>query len=145
VGSDTYKSMTDLQLAQLTERARADLAVAKTVLSGLEGEISRRQETLAADLLRVAGKETGSVSFTANGMKYKAEAAKKVEWDSGKLKEIAGTLPWSHVERLFDIKFSVPERTYGALHDPELVARLNTARTTKIGDLKVSFVGFDVG
>jgi hypothetical protein len=139
------EAMSDQDLAREIQEARAALANEKTLLAMMEGEMSRRQETLAADVLRAAGKEVGTLSFALEGMKFKAEVAKKVEWDSEKLKGIAATLPWAAVNRLFDIKFSVPERTYAAVHDPELLAKLDEARTTKIGDLKVSFLGFDVG
>jgi DNA invertase Pin-like site-specific DNA recombinase len=139
-----WKKLDDRTLADAIATARRTIADNKAGLADMEAELSRRHADTAADILAKAGKDTGTLTFAFNGMRFKAEVAKKIEWDSDKLKAIAAGMPWNQVERLFDIKFSVPERIYNAIHSPEMVATLNAARTTRVGELKVSFVGFDV-
>jgi hypothetical protein len=138
--------LTDTQLYELVDEGRALWAEAKAAMAAVEAEVSRRQESTAADVFRAARKEYGSATYTdAEGRKFKAEARREVKWDSDKLQEIASSMPWSEVSAVFDIKFSVPERVYNTMNDLQLRTRLDAARTTKTGDLRVIYVGRDVG
>jgi hypothetical protein len=139
-----YEEADDRRLAELIAQERQHVAVCRERLADMEAELGRRQELTAAEILQAAGKETGTLAFSHGGMKFKAERAKKVTWDSDKLKAIAQGMPWEMAQRLFDIEFRVPENTYKAIHSPELIAKLDEARTTKTGDLRVVFVGFEV-
>jgi len=123
--------------------ARAALAAAKGRLDELETAFTAALVGEAAAEFNEAGKSEGDITFRANGVKVKATVPKTVKWDSAKLQAIAAEMPWSTVERLFDIKFGMKESTYKAIPDEALLAKVNEARTTKVGELKVSFIGFD--
>jgi hypothetical protein len=136
-------TLNDAELALAIDRQREEVRAAKWRLLELENEMQVRQEELAAQVLDAAGKVTGSLSFAHTGLRFKAERVKRVTWDSDKLKALAATMPWDHVEKLFDIKFTVPERIYGAIHSPELLSKLDECRTTQVGELEVKYVGAD--
>lgn len=138
------EDLDDQGLAEGIGYARDTLARAKSTLAALEAEMDRRMATRATAALAELGKEHGQVGYSHGGMRFKAEAKKTVKWDSEKLKAVARTMPFAMVERLFKIEFSVPEATYGAIVDPELLAKINDARTTRIDPIKVSFVGIEV-
>lgn len=137
------KQMDTAGLGKLAVECRAQLATAKRALAAVEGELDRRKVGEGVAVLESAGKDHGTATFSSEGMRFKVEAKKKVTWDSEKLKEVAATLSWETVEKIFDIKFSVPEKIYGAITDGELLQQINGCRTTEIGEPKVVFVGFD--
>lgn len=128
-------------LGEQIAQQRREVAQATARLKELEAQFSERLLGEAAAEFNEAGKSDGEVTFYANGVKAIAEARKTVKWDSDKLKALAGELPWPTVERLFDIKFSMKESTYKAVPDEALLARINEARTTKVADLRVKFIG----
>jgi len=103
----------------------------------LEGRLTEKLKEQATAAFAAANKDSGTLSFTVNGVKYRAEIRKTVKWDSDKLQGTAAGMPWSVVERLFDISFSVPESRFNAIHDEELLAKLMQARTTKHAPLKI--------
>lgn len=89
--------------------------------------------------LKLAGKESGSKSFEEEGVKLKFEISKKVKWHSGLLESIGRSLPAEIAQKLFKVEISVPEKTFDALLDAELIRVLKTARTVEYGAPKVTF------
>lgn len=132
--------MPDEKLAAAIIEGRGLLSDLKQTLSIFEDELSKRQTNNAKAVLDGEGKQYGTTTFTFGKLKLKAEAKKSVSWDSDKLKAIAGSLPWPVVERMFDIEFSIPERVYSGIVDQELLDKIDAARTTKYGDMKVTLV-----
>lgn len=130
-------------LGEQIAQQRQAVAQATARLKDLEEQFSERLLGEAAAEFHEAGKGDGEVTFYADGVKAIADVRKTVKWDSNKLKALAGELPWPMVERLFDIKFSMKEATYKAVPDDALLARINEARTTKVADLRVKFLGID--
>jgi hypothetical protein len=136
-------AMSDADLARHAIKCRNEVLIAKTALAEVEAVIADRQAALAADVLTKADKQFGgSLTFSHNGVRYKAEVKKTIKWDSDKLREIASTLPWEQVQRLFDIEFSVTENTYKgiAAADPAMKARIDDARTVRLSPLDVKLI-----
>jgi hypothetical protein len=84
-------------------------------------------------------KNHGQFTFEADGIKLTGEITARREWDSDKLKTIARSMPFDEVERIFAIKFSVPEKAYNAIRDEKLLDKLIDARTVKYSDPKFTF------
>lgn len=119
--------------------AEAELAKANadTTLKLLLDTLRSRVESEAAALFAADGKQAGDITFMADGVKLKASISKTVKWDNDKLQSIAAGMDWSMAQRVFDISFKVPEATFKAIPDPELVAKLEAARTVKYGELSI--------
>lgn len=115
------------------QRAEAAKAEAKLV----QDEITARLQPAATSMFVRQKKHSGDVTFEADGVTLKASISKTVKWDSPKLMAIASTMDWDTAQRVFDISFSVPERTFTAIPDPELIAKLQDARTVKYGELNI--------
>lgn len=129
-----------LTLAQLNDAIRAaeeDKQTADLILKALLDELRSRVESEAAALFAAGGKQAGDITFMADGVKLKASISKTVKWDNDKLQAIAASMDWSMAQRVFDISFKVPEATFKAIPDPELVAKLEAARTVKYGELSI--------
>lgn len=141
VVDETIKMATNDQLANAIIEGRIALASSKMALEKLETAMQERQAATATHLLADTGKPDGSLTFTRDGMKFKAEISKTVKWDNAKLQAVASTMPWTTVERLFDIKFSVPELKFKSIIDEDLLTKLTDARTTTRSPVKVSFIG----
>lgn len=136
------KGLQALSLAELRDHllaAEARKATAVAEIGVLQEEISFRLSPEAAQLFAAAGKDAGDVTFTTHGgLKFKASVSKTVKWDNAKLQAIAATMEWPVAQRLFKIDFAVPEATFKAILDDELRKKLEDARTTKLGDLKIT-------
>jgi hypothetical protein len=92
----------------------------------------------------VANKMAGDITLAVDGIKLKGKIPKKVTWDNVKLQVLASSMPWERASKIFDIKFSVPEKNYSAVSigdDAELLAALDAARTVEFGDLKIEVAG----
>jgi hypothetical protein len=136
--------MSDEALYNSIAATKNRLTMEKAQLSLLEIELTKRQGKTAAQLFEAAGKRYGQASYTDDaGRKFKAEIKRTVTWDSAKLQAVAATMTWEQAQRIFDIKFAVPENTFKAIIDDELIGKLAAARTTKYGDLSVSLVPDD--
>ncbi len=141
----SIESLSDRALGQAVITGRNVLNRAKFELEMLEAEVVRRKAVTVQTLLDASNKASGTVSFEDGDLLYKGEVSKKVEWDGDKLRAIAAKMPWITAEKVFDIKFSVPERVFSAITDESLLAQLNDARTVKYGTPVVKFVGFKEG
>lgn len=135
-----------LTLEQLRDRiaaAETRKALAAEELKELEAELTDRLSGEVAQIMVQMGKSHGELTLsitnqqTGEVMKFKANISKTVKWDSKRLQEIAGTMDWEKAEKLFDIKFSVQEKTYNAIFDEQLLAQINEARTVKYGEVAV--------
>jgi uncharacterized coiled-coil protein SlyX len=136
------KAIDTLTVAELREAVANHQSIidsAKEQLDVIQTELRRRFEPVLAKALAEQEKQHGQHTFEVDGVKLTAEITARRDWDSEKLKAIARTMPYEQVERLFTIKFSVPEKAYNAIRDEKLLDQLIDARTVKYSDPKVSF------
>lgn len=124
----------------------AALLAAKTGADEVKAELTRRFAASAKEALTQKGKTHGSITMPLqDGYSAKADAKQTVKWDSDALMAIAQTLPWDRVKALFKIDFSMSETIYKGIEAaaPELAARVEEARTTKIAEPTVSLTKDD--
>jgi len=112
-------------------------AALKQCFEEAQDELASRVSNEAAALFAKADKTSGDVTFEADGVKLKASVSKSVKWDNAQLQAIAAGMDWDTAQRIFKISFEVPEATFKAIPDPELVAKLEAARTVKYGDMTI--------
>lgn len=135
--------MTDISKLSVSElntilgNLKESEATIKERIKAVTDELASRVSNEAAALFQAQGKTSGDVTFVVDGVKLKASVSKTVKWDSDKLKAIASAMPWEAAHRIFDIDFKVPEATFKAIPDPELVAKLEEARTVKYGEMTI--------
>lgn len=135
--------MTDISKLSVSElnailgNLKESEATIKERIKAVTDELASRVSNEAAALFQAQGKTSGDVTFVVDGVKLKASVSKTVKWDSDKLKDIASTMPWEAAHRIFDIDLKVPEATFKAIPDPELVAKLEEARTVKYGEMTI--------
>lgn len=136
------KAVADLTVAELREAVVIHQSVidsAKEQMDLIQVELRKRYEPILAKALAEQEKHHGQHTFEVDGIKLTAEITARRDWDSDKLKAIARTMPYDQVERLFAIKFSVPEKNYNAVRDEKLLDQLIDARTVKYSDAKITF------
>ena len=136
------KPVEQLTIADLREAAARHATVidsAKEQMDIIQTELRRRFEASFKDALAQQEKQHGQHTFEVDGIKLTAEITARREWDSDKLKAIARTMPYDRVERLFAIKFSVPEKVFAGVRDEKLLDQLIDARTVKYTDTKITF------
>lgn len=136
------KAIDTLTVSELREAAGIHQTVidsAKEQMDLIQTELRRRFEPVLAKALAEQDKQHGQTTFEADGVKLTAEITARRDWDSEKLKAIARSMPYDQVERLFAIKFSVPEKTFAAVRDEKLLDQLIDARTVKYSDPKITF------
>ena len=119
------------------ERIKRD----KAAKARLDGALTVRYATRAAEERRAAGKDTGTIHFDDGDFTVVADLPKRVEWDQARLAAMveriraAGDDPSEYVE----ISFKVPERAYAAW--PEAIRQgFEPARTVKTGALKIAIL-----
>lgn len=119
------------------ERIKRD----KAAKARLDGALTVRYATRAAEERRAAGKDTGTIRFDDGDFTVVADLPKRVEWDQARLAAMveriraAGDDPSEYVE----ISFKVPERAYAAW--PEAIRQgFEPARTVKTGALKIAIL-----
>lgn len=136
------KAIDTLSVLELREAASIHQSVidsAKEQMDTIQTELRKRFQNLLLDALIQQEKQHGQHTFEVDGVKLTAEITARREWDSDKLKAIARTLPYDEVERLFAIKFTVPEKAYNAVRDEKLLDQLIDARTVKYSEPKITF------
>lgn len=131
------------QLAQIA----SDIAAAESSKATLEAQIKalnvELRDTVQAEFksaFDIANKLSGDITMAVDGIKLKGKIPKKVSWDNKILQQLASSMPWDKAQKIFDIKFSVPEKNYGAISiagEVDLLAKLDAARTVEYGDLKI--------
>lgn len=136
------KAIDTLTVSELREAASIHQSVidsAKEQMDTIQTELRKRFQNRLLDALIQQEKQHGQHTFEVDGVKLKAEITARRDWDSDKLKAIARSMPYDQVERLFDIKFAVPEKNYAAVRDEKLLDQLIDARTVKYSEPKISF------
>lgn len=122
-------------LALLQEDIDAAMRSAKTAKDRLDGAVTRKFSSRAADLRRAEGKDTGTARFQDGAVTVVAELPKRVDWDQTHLADLVerikadGEDPREYVE----IAFKVSERKYTAWpsHIQSAFAEARTVRTGK--------------
>lgn len=87
------------------------------------------------------GKDTGTIRFEDNGVTVIADLPKRIDWDQGKLAEIAANIASAGEDPsdFIDTKLTVSERKFGAL--PESWRKgFEPARTVRSGKPKFRLV-----
>lgn len=131
------KSLTIPELREYIANLISRQAALKQAAEEAQDELASRVSNEAAALFAKAGKTSGDITFEADGVKLKASVSKSVKWDNAKLQAVAASMDWDTAQRIFKISFDVPEATFKAIPDPELVAKLTEARTVKYGELTI--------
>ena len=128
-------------LALLQEDADAEMRSVKAAKTRLDGALTIRYATRAAEERQAAGKDTGTIRFDDGDFTVIADLPKRVDWDQDRLAAMveriraAGDDPAQYV----DIAFKVPERKYAAWPDA-IRASFEPARTVRHGTLKIEIV-----
>ncbi|MDM7947089.1 MAG: hypothetical protein QUV20_12225 [Oceanibaculum nanhaiense] len=128
-------------LVLLQEDADAEMRSVKAAKTRLDGALTIRYATRAAEERQTAGKDTGTVRFGDGDFTVIADLPKRVDWDQDRLAAMveriraAGDDPAQYV----DIAFKVPERKYAAWPDA-IRAGFEPARTVRHGTLKIEIV-----
>ena len=140
----TKPDLTGLGYAALMDiiaEAKDELESQKAWIATIQDEIDVRLAPSVAAAIREAGKQHGTINLPIQGgLIAKGEISKSVVWDSAKLIEIAQTMPWERVSAVFNIKFSVSEKTWDgivAVGGP-LADKIKAARTVKYSAPKVT-------
>ena len=134
-----YTKQSTAELRSLVADINETIAAQKRMVDDITAELTRRFGDSFAAELAAAGKQHGEISREVDGVKLTYSLDRKVKWDTKQLQAVAASLPWATVERVFKIKFEVPEPTYKALTDDSLRARLDEARTVEYAQPKVTF------
>ena len=119
------------------ERIKRD----KAAKARLDGALTVRYATRAAEERQATGKDTGTIRFDDGDFTVVADLPKRVDWDQDRLAAMveriraAGDDPAQYV----DIAFKVPERKYAAWPDA-IRAGFERARTVRPGTLKIEIV-----
>lgn len=137
--TDIIKSKTTAELQAFAAEIGEAIAFQKATLDNINAELLARYGQRFADELAAAGKTDGEVSREIDGVKMTFAIKPKVKWDGKKLEAIAASLPWNVTTKVFKIEFTVPERTFKAMTDDGLLAKLNEARTVEYSEPKVVF------
>jgi hypothetical protein len=110
----------------------------KAAKARLDGALTVRYASRAAEERQVQAKDTGTVRFDDGDFTVVADLPKRIDWDQAQLAAMveriraAGDDPTEYV----DIAFKVPERKYAAW--PEAIRQgFEPARTVRPGSLKV--------
>lgn len=116
-----------------------NINASKKKIEEFNAELRRRYEGVLSEYLHKQDKQHGQHTFEADGFKLTGEIRSTVKWDSNSLQQVAQTMPWMEVQKVFKIEFSVPEKTFNSITDEALRSRLVEARTVKYSEPKISF------
>ena len=128
-------------LAILQHEIEETLKRAKSAKARLDGALTIRYATRAAEERQFHGKDTGTVRFDDGDFTVVADLPKRVSWDQARLAEMvarviaAGEDPTQYI----DIAYKVAERKYSAWPD-HLCKDFEPARTVRPGTLRVELV-----
>ena len=119
------------------ERIKRD----KAAKARLDGALTVRYATRAAEERQLLAKDTGTVRFDDGDFTVVADLPKRVDWDQDRLAAMvarirdAGDDPAEYV----DLAYKVPERKYAAW--PDAIRKgFEPARTVRTGTLKVELL-----
>jgi hypothetical protein len=132
------QSATLPELADGIQKIQTTLDMLEAAKALYLSEIAKRTKDQLAAKLAAAGKTQGEVTGEVDGVKLVYSCKPKITWDSKRLQDVASSMTWDKVEKIFSIKFSVKETTYKALTDDALIAALNDARTVEHTEPKIT-------
>lgn len=136
------RTMSDDDIIANLDSLKAQMEALKCLTNDLNNELVDRHAHTAAKVFEQEAKQCGEVTFILpNGLKFKASIDKTVKWDSKELENISSTMDWPTIQELFNIEFSIGELKYRGITDAELKARIDKARITKYGKLKITCTG----
>lgn len=132
---DTSPDMLQEHLRVLGEHE----ATMKARKAAIMDELSRRFGAGLLASLDEQGKTHGTVRNSVPGSPLVAVGVRssKVTWDSAKLLDLAFSMPRGEANKVFKIEVSTTEAAYNAATG-NFRAALEGARTTKLGDIKVT-------
>jgi hypothetical protein len=128
-------------LAILQREVDERMAQVKAAKARLDGALTLRYASRAAEERRAAGKDTGTIRLIDGDFTVVVDLPKRVDWDQDRLAAMveriraAGDDPAQYVE----IAYKVPERNYTAWPDA-IRASFEPARTVKTGTLKIEIL-----
>lgn len=129
------------ELFELRMQRQREFDRAKALLSTVDEEIQAVTVERMKSLYGALGKQFGTArAQTDEGVTIVADIPKKVEWDSDILMRVAGDMPWDLVQRVFKIKFEIPEKAmkeFVPVLSDEQKTLIDAARTVKYGDMKI--------
>ncbi len=134
-----YTEQSPEELRSLVADINETIAAQKRMVEEINAELTRRFGDSFAAEMAAAGKRHGDLTRDVDGVKLTFSIDKKVKWDTKRLQSIAASMPWTTVEKVFKIKFEVPEPVYKALTDESLKNRIDEARTVELAEPKVTF------
>lgn len=137
--TDIIKTKTTAELHAFAREITEAIAFQKATLDNINAELLGRYGERFKAEMELAGKTEGEISREVDGVKLTYAIKPKVKWDNSRLQAVASTLPWEITQRIFKIEFSVPEKTYKAMTDTGLLAKLSEARTVEYPEPKVVF------
>ena len=124
-------------------QAEIDFAMGrmKAVTERFSLALEVRYAARASECRQHEGKDTGTIRFEDDGVTVIADLPKRIDWDQGKLAEIAGNIAsvGEDPSDFIDTNLSVSERKFGAL--PESWRKgFEPARTVRTGKPKFRLV-----
>lgn len=132
------------ELLELQDGYTSSIASFKARLATVKAELGRRFSESARMTLAQRGKEHGSGSLPLqDGFVAQYKVDREVKWDSDRLMAVAQTLPWSRVQQLFKVEFSMSETIYkglAAIAPEDMMAKIDDARTTTIKEPALKLV-----
>ncbi len=122
------------QLTLLQEEAEAAFKDAKTVRDWVDGAIALRFGEQAQTARQRAGKDSGAVRLTENGVIIVADLPKRVDGDQGKLAAVVQRIQATgdNSAEYVDTVFKVPEHKYNAWPNA-IQSVFKDARTVRVG------------
>lgn len=137
--ANAFSRMSPGELREYRDSVAAQAAETKQTLAAIDGVIAHRFAALAQAGYDRAGKDGGTLTEQVDATtRLKASRSKKVEWDQGRLKAMAGGMSWAEIEHLFDITFKVPEKVFDAYPPGPVKDNLTAARTVTWGATKIA-------
>lgn len=127
------------------ERANysAEVATLEAKIADVDKRILAATREAVSQMFALSGKQSGTVTVAGTGgVEVRGSVSKKVAWDSSALMSVASGMQWDLARQIFDIEFTMPEKTYARLQaiglSPEAIKAITAARTTKYGEIKVT-------
>lgn len=138
-GNNFLSGASDVDLLSYRDAMKESQDRIKEEIGRIDAEFVKRHGERLEQTFEVTNKKTGTVSVDLDGdLKAKGEIKNTVKWDSDALRDIAKTMPWEQVQHYFKIVFTMSETIYKALPPGDLKDKVDAARTTTPGDLKVT-------
>jgi hypothetical protein len=131
---NAYEGMPLTRLQHSLESVQEEIAALEKVLAQIESAIANRVEPAVKEARDELQKYEGTVRVCVEDVEVKHTVAKRVEWDTKKLDQIAAGL--EDASHWIDFKLSISEKKYDAM-PPVLRSQCDAARTIKHGKPKI--------